>query len=189
LVLTLGNPVDPAKAPWLQTMIATLIADRQYDRAKMLWDRTAGISASSRTTGLFDPAFRNSTALPPFNWKLTSSSLGLAERRSGGLQVIFYGQDSGVLAQQLVLLPPGRYRLSARATGGDDGNSLHWRARCDASSLPELGQAPIRQGGMTFAVPGNCPAIWIELIGRASDFGRQVETSIGPLSLAKATAQ
>lgn len=189
LVLALGNTVDPAKGPWLETMIATLIAARQYDRAKLLWERTAGIPAGAQSADLFDPDFRNASALPPFNWQLTSSSLGLAERRSGRLQVIFYGQDSGTLARQLLLLPPGRYRLSAPATGGDRSDSLLWLVRCDGPSPSELGRAPIRQNGLAFEVPGNCPAQWIELVGRASDFGREAETAIGQLSLKKVAAR
>ncbi len=189
LVLVLGDTVDPAKGPWLQTMIGTLIAARQYDRAKVLWERTAGIPAGARPAGLFDPDFRNASALPPFNWQLTSSSLGLAERRSGRLQIIFYGQDSGLLARQLLLLAPGRYRLAASATGGKGSDSLFWHVRCDGPSPSELGRAPIRQGGVTFEVPGNCPAQWLELNGRASDFGREVETAIGPLSLTMVAAR
>ena len=189
LVLALGNTVDPAKGPWLQTMIGTLVAARQYDRAKMLWDRTTGIPAGSRMPGLFDPDFSNPSALPPFNWQLTSSSLGLAERRSGRLQVIFYGQDSGPLARQLLLLPPGRYRLSAPATGRDGSDSLLWLVRCDGPSPAELGRVPIHQAGVTFEVSGNCPAQWLELNGRASDFGREVETAIGPLSLTRVAAR
>ena len=189
LVLALGNTVDPAKGPWLQTMIGTLIEARRYDQAKLLWERTAGIPAGGRTAGLFDPEFRNASALPPFNWQLTSSSLGLAERRSGRLQVIFYGQDSGPLARQLLLLPPGRYRLSAPATGGDGVDSLLWLVRCDGPPPAELGRATIRPGGLAFEVPANCPAQWLELVGRASDFGREAETTIGPLRLTGVAAR
>lgn len=185
LVLALGNTVDPAKGPWLSTMIGTLIEARQYDQAKMLWARTAGLPNGNRTAGLFDPDFRNASALPPFNWQLTSSSLGLAERRSGRLQVIYYGQQSGPLARQLLLLPPGHYRLLAPATSGGEADSLLWQVRCDGPSPTEIGRASIRQGGLTFDVPANCPAQWLEIVGRASDFGREAETSIGTLSLTR----
>jgi hypothetical protein len=72
LVLALGGTTEPAAAPWLGTMVRTLVANHRYGEAKRLWERTAG----ARSKGLFDPDFRNSSALPPFNWELTSSSLG-----------------------------------------------------------------------------------------------------------------
>jgi hypothetical protein len=185
LVLTLGNTLDPAKGPWLSTMIGTLIQARRYDQARMLWARTAGLPAETQTTGLFDPDFRNATALPPFNWQLTSSSLGLAERRSGRLQVIHYGQQSGSLARQLLLLQPGHYRLLAPAKSGGEAESLQWQIRCDGPAPSEIGRASIHEGGLTFDVPANCPAQWLEIVGRASDFGREAEISIGTLSLTR----
>ena len=184
LVLALGETADPAKGPWLKTMIDVLIANRRYAEAKSLWERTAG----TRSQGLFDADFRNPSPLPPFNWELTSSSLGLAERRSGRLQVIFHGQDSGTLARQLMLLPPGQYRISAPASGPDGSGALHWLVRCDKGT-GELARAAVRQGGLAFGVPAGCPAQWLELTARATDFGRQAETSIGPLSLARMGGQ
>ena len=184
LVLALGGGTGTADAPWLRTMIASLIASRRYDQALALWKRTAG----TRSAGLFDSDFRNSSAPPPFNWELTSSSLGLAERRSGRLQVIFHGQDSGTLARQLLLLPAGQYRLAAPTTGSGSSDALFWLVRCDGRP-GELGRAPVRQNGLRFDVPADCPAQWLELVGTASDFGREAETSIGALTLSRVTGR
>ena len=64
---------------------------------------------------LFDPDFSKPEPPPPFNWALTSSTVGLAERQPGGrLHAIFYGQEDGALARQLLVLPPGRYHFSMR---------------------------------------------------------------------------
>jgi hypothetical protein len=178
IVLALGGTADPSSAPWLKTMIATLVANRRYAEARRLWERTAG----TRYDGLFDADFRNGSALAPFNWELTSSSLGLAERRSGRLQVIFHGQDSGTLARQLLLLGPGRYRISAPASGSDGAGALYWVVRCDQGQ-GELARAAAGRGGLVFEVPASCPAQWLELNARESDFGRQAETSIGPMRL------
>ena len=184
LVVALGQTLDPQEAPWLQSMLATLVAKRQYGQAKSLWERISG----TRLSGLFDGDFRNAAALPPFNWELTSSSLGLAERRSGRLQLMFYGQDSGTLARQLLLLSPGRYRLDAPSSASDGSGALYWLLRCDGGA-GEITRAPVGQGGLNFTVPGGCPAQWLELNGRASDFGRESETAIGPLRLARVTSQ
>lgn len=183
LVVTLGQTRDPDKAPWLRTALDTLVAKRRYGEARALWERISG----TRSAGLFDGDFRNPSALPPFNWELTSSSLGLAERRSGRLQVMFYGQDSGTLARQLLLLPPGRYRLSAPSSSADGSGALYWLVRCDQGA-GEITRAPVGQGGLTFTVPTGCPAQWLELNGRASDFGRQSDTAIGPVALSRVSS-
>ena len=188
-VVALGGTYDPAKAPWLRGMINTLVEKQQYQQARRLWERTAGIAAGSGKVGIFDANFRNSQALPPFNWELTSSSVGLAERQSGRLQVIFYGQSGGTLARQLLLLPPGRYQIAAPATGGGPSDLLFWQVRCASGRQPaEIARAQARSGRLAFNVPADCPAQWLELIGRASDFGSETEMAIGPLSLSQAGA-
>ena len=188
-VVALGGTYDPAKGPWLRRMIDTLVAKQQYRQARRLWERTAGIAPGIETSGLFDADFRNARALPPFNWELTSSSVGLAERRSGRLQVIFYGQSGGTLARQLLLLAPGRYRIAAPATGGGPADLLFWEVRCASGKPPaEIARVPAGRGSLEFVVPANCPAQWLELNGRASDFGRETELAIGPLSLSRVAA-
>lgn len=181
LVLQLGGETNLANAPWAAKMISTLVASRRYSDARALWERAGG----TRTEGLFDGDFRNASVPPPFNWELSSSSLGLAERRSGRLQVIFYGQDSGTLARQLLLLPPGRYQLRAPASGSDGSGALQWAVRCEGRE-GELARAAAGKAGLAFAVPADCPAQWLELVGRASDFGQQADLLIGPLALARA---
>jgi hypothetical protein len=183
LVVALGQTRDPQDAPWLRTALDTLVANRRYGEARALWERIS----RARSAGLFDGDFRNPSPLPPFNWELTSSSLGLAERRSGRLQVMFYGLDSGTLARQLLLLPPGRYRLNAPSSSADGSGALHWLVRCDQGA-GEITRAPVGQGGLTFTVPAGCPAQWLELNGRASDFGRQSDTAIGPVALSRVSS-
>lgn len=188
-VLALGGTYDPAKAPWLQGMIDSLVAKQQYRQARRLWERTAGIADGSGPPGLFDPSFSNARALPPFNWELTSSSIGLAERRLGRLQVVFYGQTGGTLARQLLLLPPGRFRIAAPATGDGPADLLFWQVRCASGRQPaEIARSPARRGRFEFEVPANCPAQWLELNGQTSDFGRETELVIGPLSLSRVGA-
>ena len=100
------------------------------------------------------------------------------------MQGIFSGQTGGVLARQLLLLGPGRYRLDAPASASQPGDAIRWQVRCaDRPAMPELAVAPARAGGLTFAVPGDCPAQWLELIGKAADFGRQNQITVGPARL------
>jgi hypothetical protein len=189
LVLELGGTGDAANAPWLGAMIRTLVEHRQYAQARALWAKTAGIGQSATLGLLFDPNFSDSAALPPFNWELTSSTLGLAERRSGRLQAIYYGQEEGVLARQLLVLAPGRFRFAAPARGAaetGEGSALMWTVRCaDAKSGDPLASAPASVGGLDFTVPQSCAAQWLELVGRSSDTGREIELAIGPASMAR----
>jgi hypothetical protein len=135
---------------------------------------------------IYDPSFRGLDAPPPFNWSLTSSTVGLAEREGGGLHVLFYGQNDGVLARQLLLLPPGSYRL--RFTLGEGGvhpESLSWSIRCD-KSVSALSSADIvatAAGGWSFEVPPDCPAQWLELTARSEDISQQSDVTIGRLKL------
>src|SRR5206468_496197 len=115
-VLALADPAEKAgKAEWLEPLLTTLTGAGRYGEARGIWERTTG----SRVNGLiYDPGFSDKVAPPPFNWALTSSTIGLAERQPGGrLHVIFYGHDDGFLASQMLLLQPGAYALSMHVLG------------------------------------------------------------------------
>ena len=185
LVVELGGIRPGADAPWLAILVRSLVEAGDYRQARAIWARAAGIDPAL-PPGLFDPDFRDGRALPPFNWELTASSVGLAERRSGRLYVIHYGEQDGVLVRQLVLLAPATYRLVAPASGDVAGLGLNWVARCaNAKAGETLASTPVRAGAIQFAVPADCPATWIELAGRSSDIGRQSEAVVGPARLVR----
>ena len=180
LVLALGNV--RSRATWQDRLVASLVTAQQYGKARSIWAQIAG---SAPVSGIFDPAFADSKAPPPFNWVLTSSTVGLAERRNG-LHVIFYGQEDGPLATQLLLLAPGAYRLAMPVTG-DKGHarSLVWSLTCANSTTPigriALDEAAAR--GWAFTVPAGCAAQKLELSGVSSDMPQQVDVTIGRLQL------
>jgi hypothetical protein len=180
LVLRLGNV--RSRATWQDRLVASLVTAGQYGKARSIWAQVAGTGPVS---GIFDPAFADSKAPPPFNWVLTSSTVGLAERRNG-LHVIFYGQEDGPLATQLLLLAPGAYRLAMPVTG-DKGHarSLAWSLTCANSTTPigriALDEAAAR--GWAFTVPAGCAAQKLELSGVSSDMPQQVDVTIARLQL------
>lgn len=169
---------------WLAILLSSLIASGDYSRAQAIWATITG----SHVAGLvFDPTFSAPDAPPPFNWTLASSTIGLAERQQGKrLHVIFYGNEDGVLASQLVLLPAGTYRLQMELVGSPvHPEALHWSIRCDKSTEP-LASAPIDQvsrSGWTFEIPANCAAQRLELSGRSGDIAQQSEAVIAGLGL------
>jgi hypothetical protein len=183
LVLTLGNVRNRTPgATWPDRLVASLVTAQQYGKARSLWAQIAG---SGSVSGIFDPAFADTKAPPPFNWVLTSSTVGLAERRNG-LHVIFYGQEDGPLATQLLLLAPGAYRLAMPVTGDKDhARSLVWSLTCVNSNTP-IGRIPLDEAAArawAFTVPAGCAAQRLELSGVSSDMPQQVDVTIARLQL------
>jgi hypothetical protein len=102
------------------------------------------------------------------------------------LHVLFYGNQDGALASELLLLRPGTYRLQMRIQGAPQHPELlRWSVSCDKSAEPlasvGVGEGAVR--GWTFQIPNNCPAQWIELSGRSGDVAQQSDVTIGGLSL------
>lgn len=175
-----------AQSLWLPTLVRSLIADGRYQDARSIWSNIAGI-ANARADLIYDASFSQPAAPPPFNWALTSSTIGLAERqRPDRLHVLFYGQEDGVLASELLLLPPGAYHLSLTlAGGGTHENELIWTAQCDKSQT-ELSRIDVPSAvarGWDFEIPANCPAVWLNLSGVSSDVPQQAEATISHLNL------
>ena len=173
---------------WGERLLQTLVAAGQYQRARALWSRLAGI-APPRGQLIFDPGFKGSDAPAPFNWTLTSSTAGLAERQSGGrLHVIYYGQEDGVLAIQLLTLAPGRYRLGMRVAGdAAHASSLTWSVTCARVNEPllafSLADARRAAQGLSFVVPDGCQAQYLKLVGTAPDLPQQIDVTVFGLSL------
>jgi hypothetical protein len=172
-------------SPWLRVLLQKLVAERDYRKARTIWTSIAG--GSARDEQIYDGGFATPRAPPPFNWDLTSSTVGLAERQAGkGLHVIFYGNQDGVLATELMLLPPGAYRLQMQLLGAPlHPELLTWSIRCDKSEQPiasaDISRAAV--GGLVFQVPEACAAQWLELTGRSEDISQQSEVTIAGLRL------
>ena len=184
LVLGLGDiRARAATAMWPGKLVASLIGAQEYARARAVWGRIAGTGPAS---GIFDPTFTDSTSPPPFNWVLTSSTVGLAERRRG-LHVIFYGQEDGALASQLLLLEPGAYRLAMPVSGdAAHARALVWSLTCANSntSISRFVLDPEAAArGWTFTVPAGCPAQKLELSGVSADMPQQVDVTVSRLQL------
>jgi hypothetical protein len=175
-------------AAWLAPLLNSLVEARQYAKAKAIWGRSSAAGGSSGSL-VYDAGFADSNSPPPFNWVLVSSAVGLAERQAGGrLHVIFYGHDDGVLARQMLLLAPGKYRMTMAASGSPaHERELTWSIRCDLSQAP-LSAAPVdvaASRGWSFTVPASCPAQWLELSGVTSEVANQAEVTISRLSLVR----
>jgi hypothetical protein len=186
-ILALASP-DQRKpdSPWLSVLLDNLVGAGDYAKARAIWASVSATTGGSHAL-LFDPDFSQPEPPPPFNWALTSSTVGLAERQPGGrLHVIFYGQEDGALARQLLVLPPGRYHLSMRLRGGStQAKALNWNLTCPGAPEP-LASVPLdlaASRGLTFDVPANCRGQWLELSGVASDLPQASDVTIDQLHL------
>jgi hypothetical protein len=116
--------------------------------------------------------------------------VGLAERQpEKRLHVIFYGNQDGVLASELLLLPAGAYRLQMQLVGAPvHPELLRWSVRCDKSDEPikSVSIVEAENRGWSFEVPANCPAQWLELSGSSGDIAQGSEATIAALSLIRA---
>lgn len=186
-VLALADPAHRnAGSEWLPVLLRSLVDNGQYGAARAAWSQVARASLGPGEF-IYDSSFTKPSAPAPFNWTLASSTVGLAERQPPGrLHVLFYGQEDGVLASELLLLPPGGYRLSMQLTGErSHENALSWSVRCDKAtteiSRVTLDAASAR--GWSFQVPPDCPAVWLDLLGSSSDMPQQSEVTITGLRL------
>jgi hypothetical protein len=185
--LALSNQRETGNRQWLVVLVQTLINAGDYPKAHAVWERLARAPPAPGEL-IHDADFRDASAPPPFNWQLTSSTVGLAERQKGRLHVLFYGNEDGTLASQLLLLPPGAYRMSMRLLGDPArAHALTWSVWCDKAAQPlasvTLDTAAAR--GWQFAVPAGCAAQWLKLSGVSTDVAQQVDLSIADLRLAK----
>jgi hypothetical protein len=192
IVRALASPDrTTAASPWLPVLLGSLTTAGQYGRAKAVWSWAARVGSDASAL-LFDADFSRPKLPPPFNWALTSSTVGLAERQPGSrLHVMFYGQEDGVLARQLLVLPAGAYRMSLRLVGDPaQVRAISWSLKCanaqEAAAAVRLDVAAAR--GWAFNVPANCPAQWLELSGRSSDLSQESDFAITGLRLEPARA-
>jgi hypothetical protein len=188
-VLALADPREKIdQAQWLAPLLNTLTGAGQYAKARAIWASATGVRVSENQP-LYDASFSDRTSPPPFNWTLNSSTVGLAERQPRGrLHVIFYGQEDGFLASQLLLLQPGAYQLSMQLLGDPArARTLNWSVWCDKATEPlasvTLDAAAAR--GWRFEVPAGCEAQWIKLSGSSTDMPQQSDVTIAALTLEK----
>ena len=143
----------------------------QFAKAHATWRRVAGVRDGPGT--IFNPGFRKTTDPPPFNWRFAAAG-GVVEPAAGErLQVIYYGRADAVLAEQLLLLAPGRYQL-AMDIGGPlgEGAEIAWTLTCAPRTEP-IFRLPVAGKGRlagSFSVPPGCSAQRLQLTATARSF-------------------
>jgi hypothetical protein len=173
-----GNAPVPA---WQPALLTKMVEKGDVKRASELWRSFAGIGGADSSSAPYDGSFRGLPGPAPFNWQLNSSGAGVAERTPAhSLDVEYYGRERADLASQLVMLVPGRYRLTFRAQGdaSGQGSRLAWIVACSGPATAELLEAPLQRVNSSpkmmaaaFTVPASgCPAQWLRLTGIPDEF-------------------
>lgn len=182
-----GSGVDAGTAAWQSKLVNKLVEQGEFANAYAIWRRVAGVTGSRGT--VFNPGFSKSTVPPPFNWSFAGAG-GVVEPTTGDrLQVIYFGRADTVLAEQLLLLAPGRYQLSMDISiPPGEGGEIAWSLTC-VPGTDAIFRLPIARKGVlggSFSVPPGCSAQRLQLTGSAGDFSQSQEFSIGKFSLTKA---
>lgn len=182
LILELAGPAARAedrKPPnWQARLLGAMIARQDYGRAYALWRRLSGIRAGPRPL-LFNGEFRAMPAPAPFNWSFASTGAGFAEPGNGSMRVLHYGRESVALASQLLLLPPGRYRLVAPVAGEPVPGALSWVLTCPGARALAKQDLAVN-ARLVFEVPDKCPAQALDLKGWQQDMPKESDVRVGP---------
>ena len=179
---------------WGRALVARLVSQQRYATARQMWQRIYGLSDAQASAPVFNASFNAPPAAPPFDWTLTTGSLGAAEIRDGGLLVDYYGRDSGPLAQQMLVLRPGRYRFAVTVESGatDTASKLFWTLSCsnNAKVVPlnvQVSAGPKRrQIAAEMVVPVQCPAQLLTLRAEAGEFPATISLILRDLTVGPA---
>jgi tetratricopeptide (TPR) repeat protein len=177
--------------------LESLVRTGAVSRARDLWLNTLDADRRGRSALLFDGDFSGARALPPFGWVFAESEQGRAEMVRDGrahLQVDYFGGSNEVLAEQILALRPGSYRLqfAARSEEGVSGANLAWVVACYPSGnilnrfdLANL-NGSFQRSALSFAVPaGGCNGQVLRLVGEPGDVSVPVSLQVAAVEIAR----
>lgn len=179
ILSSLRSSAHPPTRTEMQYVTAGLVTEGQYARARQVWADFKGGSgvASLVENGDFEQPGSGS----PFDWRLTASNgaaaeveLSGGENRGRALGVEYNTGEAPVLAEQLLVLKPGDYRLSGRAQieqlSAEAGMS--WSVSCVDDGV-QLAMVVVDRIGPWASFAGDfsrpaagCEAQWLRLKGR-----------------------
>ena len=140
----------------------------------------AAFSAFSATT--------TAPQLAPLSWNLANDSMKAAKPTAGnGLALSIGPEQTGILAERITLLKPGRYDLTQTIAYDDDSPkaAISWDVGCEPAPAAPVWQQPVplHAGSVTyrstFVIPQGCQAEhWrLRANGSVGQFPSTVEIS------------
>lgn len=181
-ILALAGPGD-APQPWFAAVFERLLRAGDIRTARDLSAR-----AESESSGLALSPWKPGPPTGPLGWRFPATNGGAAEPVAGrSLRLVYYGRAETVLAEHLLLLEPGRYRLSQHLKGSVSPGMFEWRLAClngsrAVSTIP-IGVAGT--GGGEFLVLRGCSAQRLQLAAQPGDFARTTSLELSGVTLAR----
>jgi tetratricopeptide (TPR) repeat protein len=179
-----------------QLVIQSEAAEGRYREARTTWVNALPAAERAANNLLADGSFRRLRAPEPFNWSFADSRSGRAEIARGDrgnyLDVAYFGGSDLVLAEQMLALAPGRYRLAieARSETGVKTTHLYWKLACAPSgaSITAIDLASVKSDFGVFSalldVPQNaCSGQKLSLIAEAGDVAAVVNLQVRSVRL------
>lgn len=200
LVALIGrrSTLSPGEA---KDVIDRLTQAGDYGVAYRTWRQLSPNPSPQPGALVYDGAFQGGAAPPPFNWRTkdedgASADISSSADGRSALHVIYPSSQAHQLAEQLLMLPPGRYRFSAEGLGADGLTAarLKWSITCAGDKAVALAAVEQPAGGSwrRFGVdfetpPSGCAAQWLRLRSMPLDRFETVEAwtsrlAIRPLS-------
>jgi hypothetical protein len=110
------NPADPLEGARLRQGMQRLVALDAVDAAYHIY-RKAFVAQNQAAVLIRNGGFESGVGLPPFDWQFSDSPdhQGIIEPRDGShgsAALSIAGTSSGEVARELLMLPPGQYKLS-----------------------------------------------------------------------------
>jgi hypothetical protein len=183
---------------WGTVLVDRLVEARRYAQARRVWQRINRLNDQQVAPLLYDAVLDRLPGSTPFNWTFNSGALAAVDVRGKKLEVNYYGRESGELANQLILLPPGTYRFGFVVSGMQPAATpkLAWVFSCQDAPKQTLASIPLQVGDSnprriagTVIVPAGCPAQRLRLTGIADEFPAPISATIEGLRLDKVAAR
>nr|WP_314445188.1 tetratricopeptide repeat protein [uncultured Sphingomonas sp.] len=171
---------------WFRIAFERLLAAGDTAEARNLL-AAAGVGGGGRML----TAWSAGSDAGPLSWRLPATSDGVVEAVANGpLRLVYYGRGDTVLAEHLLLLTPGRYRLAAQFTGSVPPGTFEWRVTClQGSRSLATWTVAAPSGASVFEVPADCAAQRLSLWGRMGEFPRTTSAELLRVGLDPAGAQ
>jgi hypothetical protein len=203
-VLLTRLAAGPSRPSELETGIylASLASQGKYQAAEQAWRQLT--PGAGRASYVHNGDFELPARTTPFDWWLTNGvgwQASIADAPTGGhgkaLRIDYGGDAKPLPVRQLIVLPPGGYRLSGRMFDGGDNpaRGFSWRVLCPGASDPlavaSMPDGPAQQWRpftAEFVVPAsNCPAQVLDLNVAAGDLPNAVTIWFDDLAIVPAT--
>lgn len=178
------------------SLMEAFIRTRRMDLA-LSYAKSLPPLPSDRDNLLHNSSFGATPQMPPLDWQLTNDGRMTAaiDEGSGTLEVNAIAGSGGVVARQLIALPPGQYQLLLKLGRPDftRGSDLRVGIHCaesDDQSIPQLVEKADGDLDRSFTIANDsrCRFYWVDLVFSALDSSGPASTSVADVKIIRSRA-